>query len=130
MTKLQQQLSISDLFVAIVFIPRRKLTKWIQRQGFCARKFAILMWIFMSHVLILGYKATLLSTLIPIRYSDRINSLEDMDRSGLPLLVPNGTAVYKSMVGDKRRIVQQIYNRSLVYQYTGTRENIAWFFEK
>ena len=116
--------------MAIVFIPRRKLTKWIKRQGFGARKLAILKWIFMSHVLILGYKATLLSTLIPIRYSDRIDSLEDMDRSGLPLLIPNGTAVYKSIAGDRRRIVQHIYNRSVVYQYRGTRENSAWYFER
>ena len=118
------------MFLAIVFIPRRKLGKWIQRQGFGVRKFAILQWIITSTILILGYKSTLLSTLIPIRYSDSINSLEDMDRSGLPLLIPKGTTVYKSMAGDKRRIIQHIFNNSLVYQYTGTLENWAWFSEK
>ena len=121
--------SFLDLFLAIVFIPRRKLGKWIQRQGFGVRKFAILQWIITSTILILGYKSTLLSTLIPIRYSDSINSLEDMDRSGLPLLIPKGTSIYKSMAGDKRRIVQHIFNNSLVYQFTGTQENWAWHTE-
>ena len=121
---------ISDLFLAIVFVPRRKLTKWIKRKGFNTRKFTILMWIFTSHVLILGYKATLLSTLIPIRYSDKINTLQDMDRSGLPLIIPKGTAMYKSIAGDRRHIVQQIFNRSILYQYTGTREKFAWLFDK
>ena len=121
---------ISDLFLAVVFIPRRKLTKWIKREGFHTRKFTILKWIFTSHVLILGYKATLLSTLTPIRYSDKINTLEDMDRSGLPLIIPKGTAMYKSIAGDRRLIVQQIFNRSIFYQYTGTRENFVWIFQK
>ena len=84
----------------------------------------------MSNVLILGYKSTLLSTLIPIKYSDRINSLEDMDRSGMPLLIPNGTTVHKSMASDKRIIVQQIYNKSVVYQYGGTQERWTWYSEK
>ena len=117
-----------DLFLAIVFIPRRKLARWIQREGFGVRKLAILKWIFLSHVLILGYKSTLLSTLIPIRYSEQINTLEDMDKSGLPLLIPKGTVAYKSIAGDKRIVVQMIYKRSVVWQYTGTRERRAWYF--
>ena len=121
---------ISDLFVALIFIPRRKLIRWIKREGFRARKMAILQWIFLSHVLILGYKATFLSTLVVIRYSHPINTFEDMDRSGLPLLIPKGTAIHKTIAGDKRRTVKQIYKRSLVYQFTGTNENIPWFLER
>ena len=118
------------MFLSIVFIPRRKLAKWIQREGFGVRKLAILKWLFLSHVLILGYKATFLSTLVVIRYSDPINTFEDMDRSGLPLLLPKGTAVHKTIAGDKRGTVKQTYKRSLVYQFTGTNENIPWFLER
>ena len=41
-----------------------------------------------------------------------------------------GTAIHKNIAGDNRRTVKQIYERSLVYQFTGTNENINWFLEK
>lgn len=108
-----------DVFLSIAFIPRRKLAKWIQRHGFGTRKLVILQWLFLSNILIMGYKSTLLSTLIPIRYEDSNDSLDDVHRSGLPLLIPNGTVIHKFLLGDTRRTVQQIYNRSIVYPYEG-----------
>ena len=67
----------------------------------------------------MGYKSTLLSTLIPIRYEDTIQSLDDVHRSGLPLLIPEGTVIHKFLLGDTRKTVQQIYDRSIVYPYKG-----------
>ena len=107
--EIQSFLSFSDIFLSIVFIPRRRPIRWINRQGFTTRKNVILQWLFVGNVLILGYKSTLLSTLIPIRYESTIDTLQDMAESGLPFTIPRATTFQKLIATDPRPSVMSIY---------------------
>ena len=91
-------------------IPKRRLNSWINRPGFRVRKRIILQWIFLGHFLVMGYKTTLLSTLIQIQYESTIDTLDDMAKSGLPLLIPSHTALHKLIACDPRSTMKQIYN--------------------
>ena len=66
----------------------------------------------------MAYKSTLLSTLVTIRYNKPIDTLVDLDSSGLPLAVPKGTSSHNWIENDSRAIVKQIYNRSILFEYT------------
>ena len=101
-------------------IPKRRLNRWIQREGFKIRKFVILKWIVLGNVITMAYKSTLLSSLITIRYEDSINTLNDLEDSGIPLLLPRGTALHKMFASDPRKIIKTIFNNSHVYPYNGT----------
>ena len=100
-----------DIFLSTAMIPRRRAIRWINRQGFATRKGVILQWFLLGHVLILGYKSTLLSTLIPIRYENTIDSLTDMANSGLALTVPRATTLHKLISTDPRPSMKEIYER-------------------
>ena len=62
-----------------------------------------------------GYKSTLLSTLITIRYEKPINTLDDLDRSGLPFLLVRWSASQITIANDPRQIMKRIYSRSIVF---------------
>ena len=68
----------------------------------------------------MGYRSTLLSTLIPIRYEKTIDTLEDLDASGLPLLVPNNTAPHWLIKTDPRPVAKIIFSKSTLYPFNGT----------
>ena len=108
--------NFSDIFLSTAMIPKRRPIRWINRKGFVARKTVILQWLFFGHVLTLGYKSTLLSILIPIRYESAIDTLQDMAESGLPLTVPRATTIHKLIATDPRPSMRKIYERSCFIQ--------------
>ena len=110
---------VSDFFLSTEFIPRRRLNKWIQREGFHVRKLLILKWIFLGNVITLAYKSTLLSSLIKIRYESTIDTLCDLDKSALPALIPAGTPATQAFATDPREIMKSIFNRSIIYPFNG-----------
>ena len=57
----------------------------------------------------------LLSSLIPIRYETTIDTLEDMEDSGLPILIMKNTAVHKLIASDPRDAMKQVYKRSMLF---------------
>ena len=63
-----------------------------------------------------AYKSTLLSTLVTIRYSQPIDTLADLDKSGLPLAIVDDSIEQKAFEIDQRDIMKQIYNRSILFQ--------------
>ena len=105
------------MFLSTAMIPRRRVIRWINRHGLATRKGVILQWLFLGHLLTLGYKSTLLSTLIPIRYQSTIDTLEDMAQSGLPMTVPRATTLHKLIATDPRTHMRQIYRRSYFIQF-------------
>ena len=107
---------VADIFIAMELIPRRRLKKWINRDGFGIRKILILKWIVLGSVLTWGYKSTLLSTLVTIRYTKPIDTLADLDRSGLPLVIVAGSAEQRAFENDQREMMKRIYSRSIVFQ--------------
>ena len=50
----------------------------------------------------MGYVSTLLSQLVAIRYENPIDTLDDIDKSGLPLMIPNGTGL-NFLIGEDPR---------------------------
>ena len=53
-----------DLFLSTELIPKRRLKKWIKRQGFRIRKVVILKWIIMGNIITMAYKGLPLSMFI------------------------------------------------------------------
>ena len=109
----------ADFFTSLEIIPSGRLWKWIQRPGLKMRRSAILMWIVLGSFLTLGYKSTLLSSLIKIRYEVTIDSLHDLDKSGLPLLLPEGSDDIDIIRRDPREVMARLYNRIIEFPYQG-----------
>ena len=74
----------------------------------------------------MGYKSTLLSTLIKIRYEDVIEDIYDMDQSQLPFLLPDATAA--SLFGaDNRMVMRRVYDRRILFPFRGFQPQ--WTFD-
>ena len=84
------------------------------------RKAIILKWMVLGSILTMAYKSTLLSSLIPIRYEATIDTLDDMDKSGLPLLIIQQTTFHKLIASDPREAMKQVYKRSILFPYSPT----------
>ena len=80
----------------------------------------LLKWIVLGNFLTMGYLSTLLSQLVAIRYENPIDTLDDIDQSGLPVLIPNGTGLTDLLGEDPRPVVQRIFNRSMIVFYNGS----------
>ena len=66
----------------------------------------------------MAYKSTLLSSLVTIRYNKPIDTLADVESSGLPLLLAKGYRNHKLFENDQRPIMKQIYSRSILFEHT------------
>ena len=94
--------------------------RWFHRRGFKkSRMFLLFIWLFAGNVLTMGYKSTLLSTLIPIRYEKQIDTIQDMDESGLPFLIPGGTVLQWLGATDPRPAMQSIMKRHELFPFDG-----------
>ena len=65
----------------------------------------------MGNILTLGYKTTLLSSLVPIRYEDTIDNIYDVDKSGLPVLILESTTVVDFLRENPRTVMQRLFHR-------------------
>ena len=81
----------------------------------------------MGNVLTLAFKANLLSSLIPIRYEDTIDSVTDLYKSGLPIILSEGFFVTKYFREDPSEMTSQIMKRAIMapFQYPPPK----WVFE-
>ena len=64
-------------------------------------------------------RCTLLSTLIPVRYEKELNTIEDLDQSGLGLIVPGGTVLVWLAKTDPRPAMTRIRERLEIVPYAG-----------
>ena len=114
-------LIVKDILLSTFILIGQSLSQdWIYRSGFKTRRINLLKWIVLGNFLTMGYMSTLLSQLVAIRYENPIDTLDDMDKSGLPLLIPNGTALDVLLGQDPRPVVQRIYNRSMIVFHNGS----------
>ena len=58
-------------------------------------------------------------TLIRINYEDTIDTIYDMDESGLPILLANGTTTVKLFAEDEREVMQRIFDKSICFEWNG-----------
>ena len=99
---------------------------WVFKRNFSSRNLLLLSWLLWGGILIMGYKSTLLSTLIKIRYEDVIEDIYDMDQSQLPFLLPDATAA--SLFGaDKRTVMRRVYSRRILFPFRGFQPQ--WTFD-
>ena len=108
---------ILDFFLSTELIPKRRLERWVQRRGFGIRKIVILKWIFLGNILTMAYKKSLLSSLIPIRHEDTVDSFNDLGKSSLPFLLMKGHWSHQSISLDSRPIMRRIFNRSILVSF-------------
>ena len=80
-------------------------------------------WIVLGSVLTWGYKSTLLSTLVTIRYTKPIDTLADLDKSGLPLAMAVGSIQQQAFENDQREMMKRIYSRSILFQFNRQTES-------
>ena len=99
-------------------IPRRRLKKWINRKGFRIRKILILKWIVLGSVVTWAYKSKFFSSLVTIRYTKPVDTLADLDSSGLPFLLTKGSGHAQMFGDDPRPAMKRIYRRRIVFEYT------------
>ena len=104
------------------------MNKWIQRPGFGIRKVAIIKWIVLGNVLTLGYKTTLLSSLITINYEDPIDNLFDLDKSGLPFIMVEGSAAVEYISQAPGAMVARIFERRILTNFEGL-SIPSWIFD-
>ena len=89
MTRYLMKTSFEDFSLAFILIDETVPYGWFQRDGFTnSRKLLLIFWLVMGHFILLGYKGTLLSNLVQIRYEDSIESYDDAEESGLKWLLP------------------------------------------
>ena len=112
---------MTDLCISIFLIEEVIPKRWMSRQGLVhARKLLIIMWLMLtSNILIWSYKGTLLSTLVPIYYDNPINTLEEVDRSGLPVLITKNNVVHWLMKTDPRSTINNIWQKRILYPFPG-----------
>ena len=65
----------------------------------------------------MGYKSNLLPTLVTISYDKTIDALVDLERSGLPLVIPGGGTIEKAIEKDGRPLMKQAYKKGIKYTY-------------
>ena len=109
-----------DLCHAVVFFEESLPLAWFNRRGFTkSRKFILLQWLFFGTVIVQSYKSVLRTSLITITYEKGIDTFEDFDNSGLPLIIPKPTAPYKLLASDPRPVFKRIFGRKLPFLYNG-----------
>ena len=67
----------------------------------------------------MAYKATLLSSLIPIRYEDTIDNMKDLADSGKPLIMGKASTFHEHVSNDQRPFMRGILNRSILVNLGG-----------
>ena len=94
---------------------------WFHRRGFKhSRMFLLFTWLFLGNVLSMAYKSTLLSTLIPIRYEKTLDTIDDLDKSGLGLMIPGGNVMEWLLATDPRPAMRRINARREIVPFDGT----------
>ena len=95
--------------------------QWFNRTGFIhSRKFLLLLWLFMGNFLLMGYKSNLRSSLIAINYKDKLTTLDDVAKSGIPLMIANSTINKALLASDPRLVVQHLYKNGEIYAWNGS----------
>ena len=100
---------------------------WLYREGFThSRKLLLLQWLLYGSILLMGYKCVLLSTLVPIQYEQTIDTVYDLEKSELRLIVAN--VLYSTLEIDPRSAMKRVLNKSDVFSYGGTLP--GWVYER
>ena len=126
--EIEWKFKISDLCcLAVSLIGQGVSEIWFSRVGFTqSRKLLLIQWIVCANFLLMAYKSVLLSSLVTIRYEDTIDTLDDLDKSNMPVMIPQGAGLVEPLENDPRPIIKQILSRSKLYPYAGDTPEWVW----
>ena len=99
---------------------------WIMywRESFTgSRRFLLIQWLLMGNVISYVYKGALLSSLIAIRYTEPLDTLFEMDISGIPFYCPKNTVICWLLKTDPRRVVKNLNGRRWEMPFPGYTED-------
>ena len=96
--------------------------EWFHRAGFKrARKLLLILWLVLGNFLLMGYSGTLLTSLVKIRYEDAIDTLYDLEKSGLPFLLPGGIGLENDLGKIQISVMERIMDlQSEFFPFNGT----------
>ena len=84
----------------------------------------------LGNILTLGYKTTLLSSLITINYENPIDNIYDLDKSGLPLIMAKGVSVVEYIRQAPGAMMDRIFKRRILFSTSKGGSVPSWVFEK
>ena len=87
-----------------------------------SRKLLLAQWLIMANILSHAYKGALLSSLVTIRYTEPLDTVDQMVESGLPFYVLGGTVLEWLSKTDPRDGVKQLNDRRFDMPYNGVVE--------
>ena len=114
----------SDLVLALTPLVDETIPyKFYYRGSFIkSRQLLLIQWLMWANILSHAYKSTLLSTLCTIRYTEPLDTADQMDASGLPFYVLGGTAMEWLAKSDPREVVKQLNDKRYDMPFDGTIE--------
>ena len=112
-------LCFSDLLIALTPTIDESLPNkvYLRRSFTRSRKLLVIQWLGCAAILCHAYKSTLLSTLVTIRYTEPLDTLDQMDASGLQFGVAKGTALEWLAISDPRAVVKRLVSRLVLIPY-------------
>ena len=118
---------LPDFCIALIW--RRKVPHgWYHRDGFThSRKLLLLFWLVMGNFILLGYKGTLLSNLIRVRYEPPIESYDDVLKSGLKFLLGEFPGSEEWI--DAHPYVSQMANNLIRFSVWDSDRSLDWYTE-
>ena len=114
--------SFSDFSIVVSLLIEEGVSEtWFNRIGFIhSRKFLILLWLMLGNILLMSYKGNLRANLVAITYKKPIDSIQDMEESGLPLLFCTGCGYKESFAADPRPAMNRLAEKAIMYKYDGS----------
>ena len=111
----------SDLMLALTpTVDETVPYRLYQRPSFTkSRRLLLIQWLIMANILSHAYKGALLSSLITIRYTEPLDTIDQMVESGLPFYVPAGTVYVWASKTDPREGVKQLNERRFDMPFNG-----------
>ena len=73
----------------------------------------------MANILSHSYKSALLSSLVTIRYTEPLDTIDQMVESGLPFYILGGFSLLWLTKTDPRNDVRKLHERHIVVPYDG-----------
>ena len=115
-------LQFSDIVLALTpFVDETVPYKFYQRTSFTkSRRLLLIQWIVWADIVSYAYKGALLSSLITIRYTVPLDSIDQMVESGLPFYVLGNTVMEWLSQTDPRNSVMQLNDRRFDMPFSGS----------
>ena len=98
-----------------------------------ARQLLMILWLFVAFTITVSYKEVLVAKLVNVGYADKIDTLQDLVRSGRKI-ASCGNCAYTSLIyNDPRESVQQFVKDDKIALYNLTTTNLtvpSWIIQE